>query len=440
MLRCLAPTRRTGPRRPRRWRWCALPGDDACRRPWPPGRRRRRGGRQRRRRGAAAAADRPGPAGGRRSCAAPRHLRLHDRSTSCGPPRWNPGRADRPSHRSLLRQVGTTTGRASAFGFEEDAGPAPRAEQARSGPGSAGFPAGRSAGPPAVLASGEQAEPFIPEARPPGSSSRVGATRSGTRGRPGSALRPSGWPRQADHLSERSPAQARRRRPGRSHRTGRTGRTGSRCSPQLGWTGPPFARQRRLEVAGASRRPGGLGGAFPGAAGFDPGGGSGSDHGQVVGFRLISPWTRPEGAVEASGSSQDPGRARFRLPGGPARRRRGAGGRASSRGTGGPGRGGPTGGGVCRTVGWSHADGESTLAGYQTGASSGCFTGRRGVLLHQDVTLGLAYLGLEPFVRRRWPGRLVGWARLLAGRWQDPRVGRDVLIGAATGAVWAAQT
>ena len=46
----------------------------------------------------------------------------------------------------------------------------------------------------------------------------------------------------------------------------------------------------------------------------------------------------------------------------------------------------------------------------------------------------LVYLGLEPFVRRSWPRMLVGWSRLLAGRFRDPLIGRDLLIGAAVGA------
>jgi hypothetical protein len=36
-------------------------------------------------------------------------------------------------------------------------------------------------------------------------------------------------------------------------------------------------------------------------------------------------------------------------------------------------------------------------------------------------------------VRRRMPELLIGWARLLEGRVRDPRVGRDVLIGAVIG-------
>jgi serine/threonine-protein kinase len=47
----------------------------------------------------------------------------------------------------------------------------------------------------------------------------------------------------------------------------------------------------------------------------------------------------------------------------------------------------------------------------------------------------LIYLALEPAIRRRWPWRITGWARLLDGRWRDPMVGRDVLIGLAMGVV-----
>src|SRR5581483_10372348 len=47
------------------------------------------------------------------------------------------------------------------------------------------------------------------------------------------------------------------------------------------------------------------------------------------------------------------------------------------------------------------------------------------------VETWLAYVALEPHVRRRWPRVLIGWKRLLSGRLRDPRVGRDVLIGFA---------
>ena len=47
--------------------------------------------------------------------------------------------------------------------------------------------------------------------------------------------------------------------------------------------------------------------------------------------------------------------------------------------------------------------------------------------------LWLSYLGLEPYVRRFAPDSLIGWTRLLAGSWRDPRVGRDIFIGVSAG-------
>ena len=41
----------------------------------------------------------------------------------------------------------------------------------------------------------------------------------------------------------------------------------------------------------------------------------------------------------------------------------------------------------------------------------------------------VVYIALEPFVRRRWPHRIISWTRLLAGDIRDPLVGRDLLIG-----------
>jgi serine/threonine-protein kinase len=54
-------------------------------------------------------------------------------------------------------------------------------------------------------------------------------------------------------------------------------------------------------------------------------------------------------------------------------------------------------------------------------------------LIH-GVTMTLAYLAIEPYIRRLWPSVLVSWARLVAGRLRDPIIGRDVLVGAAAGA------
>jgi serine/threonine-protein kinase len=45
----------------------------------------------------------------------------------------------------------------------------------------------------------------------------------------------------------------------------------------------------------------------------------------------------------------------------------------------------------------------------------------------------LLYIGLEPYVRRRWPNSIISWSRVLAGQFRDPLVGRDVLIGVAVG-------
>ncbi|MBI4907498.1 MAG: serine/threonine protein kinase [Acidobacteria bacterium] len=47
------------------------------------------------------------------------------------------------------------------------------------------------------------------------------------------------------------------------------------------------------------------------------------------------------------------------------------------------------------------------------------------------LLLGVAYLAMEPYVRRGWPRFLVTWVRLLRGNWRDATVGRDVLIGFA---------
>ena len=58
-----------------------------------------------------------------------------------------------------------------------------------------------------------------------------------------------------------------------------------------------------------------------------------------------------------------------------------------------------------------------------------------GTALMTAASVWVVYLALEPFVRRLWPGLLVGWTRLLAGEWRDPMVGRDVLVGATLGLI-----
>ena len=49
----------------------------------------------------------------------------------------------------------------------------------------------------------------------------------------------------------------------------------------------------------------------------------------------------------------------------------------------------------------------------------------------------LAYLAFEPYVRRLWPRTLITWTRVLSGRFNDPLVGRDVLVGILAGSLMA---
>jgi hypothetical protein len=45
----------------------------------------------------------------------------------------------------------------------------------------------------------------------------------------------------------------------------------------------------------------------------------------------------------------------------------------------------------------------------------------------------LLYMAFEPFVRQRLPGMLISWNRLLVGRFRDPLVGADLLVGIVLG-------
>ena len=56
--------------------------------------------------------------------------------------------------------------------------------------------------------------------------------------------------------------------------------------------------------------------------------------------------------------------------------------------------------------------------------------------LLSSTFLWLLYVALEPFIRRRWPAWIISWSRLLAGDFRDPLVGRDILLGAAVGALF----
>ena len=53
--------------------------------------------------------------------------------------------------------------------------------------------------------------------------------------------------------------------------------------------------------------------------------------------------------------------------------------------------------------------------------------------LFEAGILWVTYLGLEPYVRRHAPDSILGWTKLVAGHWRDPRVGVDVLVGVSAG-------
>ncbi len=63
-----------------------------------------------------------------------------------------------------------------------------------------------------------------------------------------------------------------------------------------------------------------------------------------------------------------------------------------------------------------------------------------GRVLLEALVAWLAYIALEPTVRRWWPRALIAWSRLLRGRPSDPVVGRALLIGAVVGTGWALLT
>ncbi|HVX86778.1 MAG TPA: serine/threonine-protein kinase [Phycisphaerae bacterium] len=60
-----------------------------------------------------------------------------------------------------------------------------------------------------------------------------------------------------------------------------------------------------------------------------------------------------------------------------------------------------------------------------------------GAVMYWVVLVWVFYLALEPYVRRVWPEVVISWSRLLAGRWIDPLVGRDALVGCCAGAITA---
>jgi serine/threonine-protein kinase len=73
---------------------------------------------------------------------------------------------------------------------------------------------------------------------------------------------------------------------------------------------------------------------------------------------------------------------------------------------------------------------ERSLLEHVGGLLSGQAAGH--VALH-GVKMFIAYVAIEPYVRRLWPRLLVGTMRLVSGRVADPQVGREMLIGCLVG-------
>ena len=85
---------------------------------------------------------------------------------------------------------------------------------------------------------------------------------------------------------------------------------------------------------------------------------------------------------------------------------------------------------IVRMLMWAFAEHHNGLAGRE-------FTL---FIIHLALAVFLAsflwvlYVALEPFIRKKWPGWIISWSRLLAGDYRDPLVGRDLLIGSVAGA------
>ena len=75
------------------------------------------------------------------------------------------------------------------------------------------------------------------------------------------------------------------------------------------------------------------------------------------------------------------------------------------------------------------ADGWGELYSLLGGAAARC--------AYVAAAAWVVYVAVEPHARRLWPEILIGWSRLLEGRWSDPMVGRDVLFGSLIGVLTA---
>ena len=158
--------------------------------------------------------------------------------------------------------------------------------------------------------------------------------------------------------------------------------------------------------------------------------------GRLVSFQIIWPWTEPARPDSATRSALQKGIDAFNIVFGITL----------------------LGGGVLlarRNVRQNRADRRAaarfaivmTLASFAARLASASHSSDPGVEMGTQIFSGLAfavftgglswvyYLAIEPYGRRLWPDSLLAWTRLWSGRLRDPRVGRDLLIGLAFGAV-----
>jgi Protein kinase domain len=68
-------------------------------------------------------------------------------------------------------------------------------------------------------------------------------------------------------------------------------------------------------------------------------------------------------------------------------------------------------------------------------AEIGVFIGHLSYAMQRFGLAYVFYLAIEPYARRLWPRMLTSWVRVLEGRFRDPVVGRDVLLGCAAGSL-----
>jgi predicted Ser/Thr protein kinase len=71
------------------------------------------------------------------------------------------------------------------------------------------------------------------------------------------------------------------------------------------------------------------------------------------------------------------------------------------------------------------------------GYEFGVLLSKLGMAVLYGAYVALAYLALEPYVRRHWPDALISWTRLLRSKAGDSLVGRDLLLGSASGVLMA---